>query len=159
MTTPVRGVTGSILSSDATGARAVATAPFGHALVAAEESNPRILGLTADLLGSWALGARNVLCLSGDPAVIGDHPNAKQVFDLSVTELVGLTLRATAVPAGDGAAWDELVRATGRGHLLQSAGWAAVKRPTGWIARRRRSSTGPCSRKIFRARRWTCPVT
>ena len=48
------------------------------------------LGLTADLLGSWALGARNILCLSGDPAVIGDHPNAKQVFDLSVTELVGL---------------------------------------------------------------------
>jgi len=54
------------------------------------------LGLTADLLGSWALGARNILCLSGDPAVIGDHPNAKQVFDLSVTELVGLaaSLRA-----------------------------------------------------------------
>ena len=40
------------------------------------------------------------------------------------------------MPAGDGAAWDELVRATGRGHLLQSAGWAEVKRPTGWIARR-----------------------
>ena len=38
--------------------------------------------------------------------------------------------------AGEGAAWDELLRATGRGHLLQSAGWAEVKRPTGWIARR-----------------------
>jgi len=40
------------------------------------------------------------------------------------------------VPAGDGAAWDELVRATGRGHLLQSAAWATVKRHTGWLARR-----------------------
>jgi lipid II:glycine glycyltransferase (peptidoglycan interpeptide bridge formation enzyme) len=28
------------------------------------------------------------------------------------------------------------VRVTGRGHLLQTAGWAAVKRATGWSARR-----------------------
>jgi 5,10-methylenetetrahydrofolate reductase len=48
------------------------------------------LALTADLLGSWALGARNILCLSGDPPTIGDHPGAKGVFDLSVLELIGL---------------------------------------------------------------------
>jgi len=48
------------------------------------------LALTADLLGGWALGARGVLCLSGDPATRGDHPDAKEVFDLTVTELVRL---------------------------------------------------------------------
>ncbi len=48
------------------------------------------LGLTSDLLGAWALGARNILCLTGDPPGAGDHPDAKTVFDLSVTELIGL---------------------------------------------------------------------
>src|SRR5262249_46711057 len=37
------------LTSDASGAAATITAPFGHALVRAAEQNPRILGLTADL--------------------------------------------------------------------------------------------------------------
>lgn len=48
------------------------------------------LALTADLLGGWALGARGLLCLSGDPVRGGDHPDAKEVYDLSVVELVRL---------------------------------------------------------------------
>ena len=48
------------------------------------------IGLTSDLLGAWALGARNVLCLTGDPPGAGDHPDAQQVFDLSVLELIQL---------------------------------------------------------------------
>lgn len=43
------GVTGNILTSDTGGASKTATAPFGHALVAAAEKNERIVGLTADL--------------------------------------------------------------------------------------------------------------
>ena len=43
------GVTGTILASDTTGARATATAPFGHALVRLAERNRRVVGLTADL--------------------------------------------------------------------------------------------------------------
>jgi methylenetetrahydrofolate reductase (NADPH) len=54
------------------------------------------LALTADLLGAWALGARNLLCLSGDPPVVGDHPDAKAVLDLSVIELIGLAARLRA---------------------------------------------------------------
>jgi methylenetetrahydrofolate reductase (NADPH) len=50
------------------------------------------LGLTSDLLGGWALGARSVLCLSGDPTALGDHPDARGVFDLDVTELVRLAV-------------------------------------------------------------------
>ena len=48
------------------------------------------LGLTSDLLGAWALGARNVLCLTGDPPATGDHPQTKGVYDLEVMDLIGL---------------------------------------------------------------------
>jgi methylenetetrahydrofolate reductase (NADPH) len=48
------------------------------------------LGLTADLLGAWAMGARNVLCLTGDPPEVGDHPGTKGVYDLDVLELIRL---------------------------------------------------------------------
>ena len=48
------------------------------------------LALSADLLGGWALGARNLLCLTGDPVGIGDHPDATVVGDLAVTDLVRL---------------------------------------------------------------------
>ena len=51
------------------------------------------LALTADLLGAWALGARNILCLSGDSVSAGDHPDATEVNDLDVIELVGLAAR------------------------------------------------------------------
>lgn len=42
------GVTGNILTSAADGVQTL-TAPFGHALVAEAERNPRIVGLSADL--------------------------------------------------------------------------------------------------------------
>ncbi len=51
------------------------------------------LAYTADLLGAWALGARNLLCLTGDPLMIGDHPDAVAVNDLSVTDAVSLARR------------------------------------------------------------------
>jgi methylenetetrahydrofolate reductase (NADPH) len=51
------------------------------------------LALTADLVGAWALGARNLLALGGDPLQVGDHPDAKPVFDLGPSELVALARR------------------------------------------------------------------
>lgn len=51
------------------------------------------LAVTADLLGAWALGARNVLCLTGDPVSAGDHPEATEVYDLSVLDLVRFVVR------------------------------------------------------------------
>lgn len=51
------------------------------------------LAITADLLGAWALGARNVLCLTGDPVTAGDHPDATEVYDLSVLDLVRFVVR------------------------------------------------------------------
>ena len=51
------------------------------------------LGLTSDLLGAWALGARNVFCLTGDPIHIGDQPDASVVGDLTVNDVVALARR------------------------------------------------------------------
>ncbi len=46
------------------------------------------LAIQSDLLGMSSLGLRQVLCLSGDPPTIGDHPEAKPVFDIPTPELI-----------------------------------------------------------------------
>ena len=46
------------------------------------------LAIQADLLGAWALGIRDVLCLSGDHQVFGNHATAKNVFDLDSVQLI-----------------------------------------------------------------------
>jgi 5,10-methylenetetrahydrofolate reductase len=48
------------------------------------------LALQADLLGAWALGIENVLALTGDYPTLGDHPQAKPVFDLDSVQLIAL---------------------------------------------------------------------
>lgn len=53
------------------------------------------LALQSDLLGSAALGVRNVLCLTGDHMVHGDHPDAKPVYDIDSMQLVRLARRLT----------------------------------------------------------------
>ncbi len=46
------------------------------------------IGLQSDLLGAHILGIRNVLCLTGDRPGIGDHRDAKPVFDLDTVQLM-----------------------------------------------------------------------
>jgi 5,10-methylenetetrahydrofolate reductase len=48
------------------------------------------LALQADLLGAWALGVRNVMILGGDPPHVGNHPDAKPVFDLDTVALMSV---------------------------------------------------------------------
>ena len=48
------------------------------------------LAMQADILGAYALGIRNLLCLSGDHCQFGDHPNAKGVFDIDSMQLIGM---------------------------------------------------------------------
>ena len=40
------------------------------------------LALQSELLSAYALGIRNILALTGDHPTVGDHPDAKPVFDL-----------------------------------------------------------------------------
>lgn len=46
------------------------------------------IAMQADLLGASALGLHNILCLTGDDVTIGDHPQAKRVFDLDSIQLI-----------------------------------------------------------------------
>lgn len=46
------------------------------------------LAIQSDLLGAYSLGLRNVLCLSGDHQIFGNHPTAKNVFDLDSIQLI-----------------------------------------------------------------------
>jgi len=46
------------------------------------------LAIQADLLGAWALGLRNLLCLSGDHQTFGNHPNSKNVWDVDSMQLL-----------------------------------------------------------------------
>jgi len=46
------------------------------------------LAIQSDLLGAYALGMRNLLCLTGDHQTFGNHPNAKNVFDMDSIQLV-----------------------------------------------------------------------
>ena len=46
------------------------------------------LALQSDLLSTAALGMENVLILTGDYTTLGDHPEAKPVFDLDSVQLL-----------------------------------------------------------------------
>jgi len=61
------------------------------------------LALQSDLLGAWALGVQNVLALTGDHVVAGDHPGARPVFDLESVQLLDAigTLNAGTDLAGN----------------------------------------------------------
>jgi methylenetetrahydrofolate reductase (NADPH) len=50
------------------------------------------LAMQSDLLGAYALGCRNVLCLTGDHQSFGNHPTAKNVHDLDSIQLIQMVV-------------------------------------------------------------------
>lgn len=48
------------------------------------------LAMQSDLLGAYALGARNLLCLTGDHQTFGNHPESKNVFDMDSIQMVSM---------------------------------------------------------------------
>ncbi|MBI3251780.1 MAG: methylenetetrahydrofolate reductase [Candidatus Omnitrophica bacterium] len=48
------------------------------------------IALQSEILSAAVLGIHNVLVLTGDPIQIGDHPEAKPVFDIDAAELMGV---------------------------------------------------------------------
>ena len=67
------------------------------ALVVQEDLEPIIqmtcrdrnrLAIQADLLGAYALGMRNLLCLTGDHQSFGNHPTSKNVFDIDSVQQI-----------------------------------------------------------------------
>jgi 5,10-methylenetetrahydrofolate reductase len=48
------------------------------------------IAIQSDLLGAWALGARNLLCLTGDYMTFGNHPTARGVFDMGSLQMLAM---------------------------------------------------------------------
>jgi methylenetetrahydrofolate reductase (NADPH) len=51
------------------------------------------IALQSDILGAWALGLDTMLCLSGDHQRFGDHPTAKNVYDVDSIQLIQTVYR------------------------------------------------------------------
>jgi len=51
------------------------------------------LALQSDLLSAYVLGIENVLAITGDLPVLGDHPQAKPVYDLDSVQLLEVITR------------------------------------------------------------------
>jgi len=48
------------------------------------------LAMMSDILGAYAMGVRNMLCLSGDHQRFGNHPQSKNVYDIDSMQLIAL---------------------------------------------------------------------
>jgi methylenetetrahydrofolate reductase (NADPH) len=46
------------------------------------------IAIQSDILGAAAMGVKNVLCLSGDHQIFGNHPQSKNVFDVDSMQLI-----------------------------------------------------------------------
>lgn len=51
------------------------------------------LAIQSDVFGAVALGVRNLLCLTGDHQCFGNHPTAKNVYDLDSIQLIRMVAR------------------------------------------------------------------
>ncbi len=49
-----------------------------------------ILGIQSELLGAYAAGVRNLICITGDPPRMGAYPDATAVFDVDSIGLVNI---------------------------------------------------------------------
>jgi methionine synthase I (cobalamin-dependent)/5,10-methylenetetrahydrofolate reductase len=56
-----------------------------------------LIGLQSEIMGAYALGIRNILCITGDPAGIGDYPQANSIYDV---DSVGLIRAVSAMNNG-----------------------------------------------------------
>jgi homocysteine S-methyltransferase len=53
-----------------------------------------LIGLQAMLLGAWSVGGvRNVLAITGDPPVLGDHPEVSGIYEVDAVGLVRIIAR------------------------------------------------------------------
>ncbi|MDI6774920.1 MAG: methylenetetrahydrofolate reductase [Verrucomicrobiota bacterium] len=48
------------------------------------------IAIQSDVLGACALGLRNILCLTGDHQVFGNHPTSRNVYDMDSIQLLAM---------------------------------------------------------------------
>jgi methylenetetrahydrofolate reductase (NADPH) len=63
----------------------------GYAMVMQVSARDRNrIAIQGDVLGAAAMGVYNVLCLTGDGVEVGDHPEAKPVFDVDCMAMLDM---------------------------------------------------------------------
>ena len=63
----------------------------GYAMVLQISARDRNrIAIQGDVLGASAMGVYNLLCLTGDGVDVGDHPEAKPVFDVDCMSMLGI---------------------------------------------------------------------
>ncbi|MDA0706241.1 MAG: methylenetetrahydrofolate reductase [Proteobacteria bacterium] len=63
----------------------------GYAMVMQVSARDRNrIAIQGDVLGASAMGVSNILCLTGDSVGVGDHPEAKPVFDLDCMSMLSM---------------------------------------------------------------------
>jgi methylenetetrahydrofolate reductase (NADPH) len=63
----------------------------GYAMVLQVSARDRNrIAIQGDVLGAAAMGVYNVLCLTGDGVEVGDHPEAKPVFDVDCMSMLNM---------------------------------------------------------------------
>ncbi|MCO4811712.1 MAG: methylenetetrahydrofolate reductase [Gammaproteobacteria bacterium] len=63
----------------------------GYAMVMQVSARDRNrIAIQGDVLGASAMGVSNILCLTGDSVEVGDHPEAKPVFDLDSLSMLSM---------------------------------------------------------------------
>src|SRR5262249_52924071 len=112
------------------------------------------IALQGDLLGAAGLGIRNVLLVTGNHMVIGDHPQAKPVFDLDSINLLRLARRLR-----DEGRYESGRRLESRPRFLLGAAAAVFAPPRGERAGRigKKAAAGAdfvISQHVFELDRW-----
>ena len=96
------------------------------------------LAIQADILGAYLLGVRNILCLTGDHQNFGNHPSAKNVFDLDSIQLIELLKNMR----------DEKIFACG--DEIKNSKKAEVKEPRMFIGAAANPFADPFEFRVFR---------
>lgn len=109
---PLKGVVDAVNVTDGASAKVHMSSLAAAALLVKDGIEPVLqmtcrdrnrIALESDLLGASALGIRNILVLRGDDPTVGDHPEAKPVFDFESRDLldVALTMQSQGtLPSG-----------------------------------------------------------
>ena len=78
----------AIVRMSSIAAACLATGEGAEAVVQMVCRDRNRIALQSDLLGAYALGLRNLLVLSGDHQKFGNHPQAKNVYDVDSIQLL-----------------------------------------------------------------------
>ena len=93
----LKGLVDAVNVTDGAGAKAHMSALAAATILSQNDIEPVLqfttrdrnrLAIQGDLIGGWALGIPNILCLFGDDITAGDQPDAKKVHDIDSRELI-----------------------------------------------------------------------